>query len=158
MSLLAQGTNLNSRSYSQETIYQRNTRSHIAHVILLNSKIPVPSQVIGGRLRQAAATLTSAPPLHHKASVPQKAKKAYRKRKSHDQQRMVVGGKQVTRVATYGEERPTNTTTLLNRKRTSLSIATASNPDATSQRLLPEQCIKCKGVEEKLRMTKFQKK
>ena len=71
---------------------------------------------------------------------------------------MVVGGQQVTRVATYGDEPPEKTSTLLNRKRTRRSIATASDPDATSQHLLPEQRTKHKGAEEKPRETKFQKK
>ena len=158
MSLLAQGTNLNLSSYSQLTIYQRNTRSRIAHVILLHSEIPVPSQVIGGRPRQAVATLTPDPSTRCTAGVPPKATNAYRKQKRHDPQRLVVGGQRVTRVATYGDEPPENTSTLLNRKRTSLSIATASDQDATLQRLLPEQRTKRKGAEETPRMTKFQKK
>ena len=139
-------------------VYQRNTRHHITHTILLNSNIPVPSHIIGGSRRQAAASLSPVFPRHRKASVPQKATKAYRKRKRQDQQRMVIDGKRVTRVATYMEERTTSTTSLLNRKRTGLSIAMASNPDATSQRLLPEQRTKRKRVEEIARITKFQKK
>jgi hypothetical protein len=161
MSLLAHGTMPNSSSYSQETIYQRQTRQHIAHVILLTSEIPVPLQVIGGRLQQAALLPSSAPlvtPRQRKAMVPQKSTKAYRKRKRQDHQRLVVGGKRVTRVATYREDQPTHATTLLNRKRTELSLATARNPDKTLQRQLPEQCTKRKGAEEMPRTTKFQKK
>ena len=104
------------------------------------------------------ASLPSVLPRQRKAIAPQKATKAYRKRKRQDQQKMVGGRKQVTRVAMYGVEQPTTTTTLLNRKRTGLSIATASNTDATLQRHLPEQHTKRKGAEEMSRITKFQKK
>ena len=150
MSLLARGTIIASGSYSQETIYRRQTRQHIAHVILSTSEIPVPLQIIGGRLPQAASfplSTSLSPPRQHKAYIPQKASKAYRKR-----------GKRVTRMATYTEDQPTTATTLLNRKRTELSLAMDSNPNEISQRQISEQRTKRKGAEELPRMTKFQKK
>ena len=161
MSLLARGINLNSSSYSQETIYRRETRQHIAHVILSISEIPVPVQIIGGRQPQVETSPPSASPVtprQRKASVPQKAFKAYRKRRRQEKHRPVVGGKRVTRMATYTEDQPTTATTLLNRKRTELSLATDSNPNEVSQRQIPEQRTKRKGAEELPRMTKFQKK
>ena len=161
MSLLASGTNLNSSSYSQETIYRRQTRQHIAHVILSTSEIPVPVQIIGGRLPQAATSPPSAPPVtprQRKASVPQRAAKALRKRKRQRKHSLVVGGKRVTRMTTYTVDQPTTATTLLNRKRTELSLATESNPNEISQRQTPEQRTKRKGAEELPRRTKFQKR
>ena len=161
MSLLARGETLNSSSYSQETIYRRKTRQHIAHVIMSTSEIPVPPHISGGRLQQDATATPSAPPgtsRLSRTSVPQKAAKAYRKRKRQEKQRLVVGGKRVTRMTTYTEDQPRITTTLLNRKRTELSVATASNPNKTSQIQILEHCTKRKGKEEMPRTTKFQKK
>ena len=60
----------------------------------------------------------------------------------------MVGGKRVTRMATYTEDKPRISTTLFNRKRTELSIATASNPNKTLQRQIPEHRTKRKGEEE----------
>jgi len=83
MSLIARGINLDSGSYSQETIYRHQTRQHITHVILSTSEISVPLQIIGGRPPQPAVVTLSAPsstPLRQrKASVTQKASKAHRK-------------------------------------------------------------------------------
>ena len=160
MSLLARGETLNSSSYSQETIYRRQTRQHIAHVIMSSSEIPVPPQISDGRPQQAATGTPPAPPgtsRLSRTSVPQKAAKAYRKRKRQEKQRLVVGGKRVTRMATYTEDQPRIATTLFNRKRTELSIATASNPNKTSQRQIPEHRTKRKGEEEMPRRAKSQK-
>ena len=162
MSLIARGINLDSGSYSQETIYRRQTRQHIAHVILSISEISVPLQITGERPQQPAAVALPAPsstPLRQrKASATQTASKARRKRQRQEQHRPVVGGKRVTRVATYTEDQPTTAATLLNRKRTEFSIAKESNTNTRWQQQVPEQRTKHKSEGELTRMIKIWKK
>ena len=70
----------------------------------------------------------------------------------------MVGGKRVTRVATYTEDQPTTAATLLNRKRTEFSIAKESNTNKRVQQQVPEQRTKRKSEEETTRMIKIRKK
>ena len=162
MSLIARGIRLDQGSYSQETIYRRQTRQHIAHIILSISEIAVPLQINGGEPPQTAEAVPSAPPSapvrQGKAPATQKAHKKRRKRKRQEQHKPVVGGKRVTRVTTYTDDQPTTAANLLNRKRTEFSIAKESNTNKKVQQQVPEQRTKRKSEEETTRMIKIRKK
>ena len=61
-------------------------------------------------------------------------------------------------MVTSRDESPRQERPLVNKKRTSLSLASDTNPEATTQRDLPEQTKKRKGVELLTWKTKFQKR
>ena len=162
MSLIARGIRLDQGSYSQETIYRRQTRQHIAPTILSISEIAVPLQNNGGEPPQTAEAVPSAPPSapvrQGKAPATQKAHKKRRKRKRQQQHKPVVGGKRVTRVTAYTDDQLTTAANLLNRKRTEFSIAKESNTNKKVQQQVPEQRTKRKSEEETTRMIKIRKK
>ena len=56
------------------------------------------------------------------------------------------------------DREPNRNRTLVNRKRTSLSLARESTPTATTQRNVPGRTTKRKGAEEITWKNKFQKK
>ena len=68
----------------------------------------------------------------HRKAIMTKKKRSYRRRKK-DKAKIVLEGKQVARMITARDNTPRQTQPLMNRKRSTLSIASDNGPAKTTQ-------------------------
>ena len=91
-----------------------------------------------------------------KRAIKTKGKRLYRRHR-RGKAKIVLGGKRVARIPMVHDSAPLKTRPLINKKRTTLSIAFNNSPGDTPQRNLPEQPKKRKGAAEMSWKNKFQK-
>lgn len=121
----------------------------------------MPPQLAEGR--QNTAEIRTNRPQDRKAKKPGrkpttiKGKRTYRRRRK-DEDKIVLGGKRVARMTTARDNTTCQSRPLMNRKRSTLSIASDVGPAKTTQRNIPELTKKRKRAEERTWMNKCQKR